>query len=399
MRTVATALVLIAGAAVILWYGSTLNNSWVLGGLIGGLAALLLSIPISLTLFSHFSRRHDEQGWQEEEEMHLAHDYDYPAVPRRTREVEADSYFINEVEGEVYDDEEYLQDREQFPRSSRRLPSPSSNESYVQQRQTGVRQGRNGIPSPSRSLAPRQQAYLPAPRQQQVQPIQLPASQNQQSHAPSRNTKSLPSAALNSMSQHRMGARRAARIEEAAKATDADMDVSQTRLTSRSKQETGSVYEQEKARRKAQRLTESPSQSLRSRKELEREDAYARQELYESFDEDEEFFFRQTPAKRRGMQKEPSTDYIDRHLPRTEPVYRSAQTGQIVRRPSTKDLEPKDDEDESEMNRLYQPLVRRAPYMHPEDDAMKRRLSQNIEPPPVRRSSRQEVLHENDEQF
>jgi len=50
MKAVATALVLIVGAAVVLWYGNTLN-SWVLGGLIGGLAALLISIPISLTLF------------------------------------------------------------------------------------------------------------------------------------------------------------------------------------------------------------------------------------------------------------------------------------------------------------------------------------------------------------
>src|SRR5436309_2581410 len=54
MKAVATALVLIAGAAVVLWYGNTLN-SWVLGGLIGGLAALLLSIPISLMVSSSFS--------------------------------------------------------------------------------------------------------------------------------------------------------------------------------------------------------------------------------------------------------------------------------------------------------------------------------------------------------
>jgi len=60
MRAAAVALVLIVGAAVVLWYGNTLN-SWVLGGLIGGLAALLLSIPISLTLFSYLSRRHEEQ--------------------------------------------------------------------------------------------------------------------------------------------------------------------------------------------------------------------------------------------------------------------------------------------------------------------------------------------------
>ncbi|WP_069804689.1 hypothetical protein [Thermogemmatispora onikobensis] len=59
MRAAAVAFVLVAAAAVVLWFGNTLN-SWVLGGLIGGLAALLLSIPISLSLFSFLSRRHDE---------------------------------------------------------------------------------------------------------------------------------------------------------------------------------------------------------------------------------------------------------------------------------------------------------------------------------------------------
>src|SRR5436190_13887429 len=78
MRAVATALVLIAGAAVVLWYGNTLN-SWVVGGLIGGLAALLLSIPISLSLFSFLSRRHDERlraeaEWAAEE----VDEYEYP---------------------------------------------------------------------------------------------------------------------------------------------------------------------------------------------------------------------------------------------------------------------------------------------------------------------------------
>src|SRR2546421_1993630 len=72
MRTAAVALVLIVGAAVVLWYGNTLN-SLVLGGLIGGLAALLLSIPISLVLFSYFSRRHEDQLREEvREEMSLS---------------------------------------------------------------------------------------------------------------------------------------------------------------------------------------------------------------------------------------------------------------------------------------------------------------------------------------
>ena len=58
MRAAAAAIVFILGAAVILVLANSLN-SWVLGGLIGGLAALLISIPISVMLFTILSRRHD----------------------------------------------------------------------------------------------------------------------------------------------------------------------------------------------------------------------------------------------------------------------------------------------------------------------------------------------------
>src|ERR1700730_15842694 len=91
MKAVAAALVLIAGAAVVLWYGNTLN-SWVLGGLIGGLAALLLSIPISLTLFSYLSRRHEEQlQAEEQEETAIVQDeaYDYIQAPAEVYETDA----------------------------------------------------------------------------------------------------------------------------------------------------------------------------------------------------------------------------------------------------------------------------------------------------------------------
>ncbi|RAQ95061.1 hypothetical protein [Thermogemmatispora tikiterensis] len=84
MRAAAVAFVLVAAAAVVLWFGNTLN-SWVLGGLIGGLAALLLSIPISLSLFSFLSRRHDEY-FRAELQAHMAletaHQSPPPAPPR-----------------------------------------------------------------------------------------------------------------------------------------------------------------------------------------------------------------------------------------------------------------------------------------------------------------------------
>src|SRR2546426_6338237 len=125
MRTAAVALVLIVGAAVVLWYGNTLN-SWVLGGLIGGLAALLLSIPISLIVFSYLSRRHDEQLRAEaQEEMALAQIYDYPQVPARlAREaytVEEEAYRLS-LEEEQWREEE----RQRRMQTARNLPVPSS---------------------------------------------------------------------------------------------------------------------------------------------------------------------------------------------------------------------------------------------------------------------------------
>src|SRR5438105_15774378 len=98
MRAAAVALVLIVGAAVVLWYGNTLN-SLVLGGLIGGLAALLVSIPISLTLFSYLSRRHDEQLKAEaQEEMAFAQLGSY-AYPQTAAEVyEAEGYMLSAEE-------------------------------------------------------------------------------------------------------------------------------------------------------------------------------------------------------------------------------------------------------------------------------------------------------------
>src|SRR5436305_8380455 len=104
MRVAAVALVVIVGAAVVLWFGNTLN-SLVLGGLIGGLAALLISIPISLTLFSYLSRRHDEQLKAEaQEEMALAQLGNY-AYPEESTEIyEAEDAIPSQEE---YDEEEY----------------------------------------------------------------------------------------------------------------------------------------------------------------------------------------------------------------------------------------------------------------------------------------------------
>ena len=112
MRAAAVALVLIIGAVVILWFGNTLN-SWVLGGLIGGLAALLISIPISVTLFLYLSRRHDEKLRAEAEEDVSFDPADTYGEERRIE--------VYETSADVLDDEE-----NDYGSSGRRnLPIPS----------------------------------------------------------------------------------------------------------------------------------------------------------------------------------------------------------------------------------------------------------------------------------
>jgi hypothetical protein len=122
MRAAALALVLICGAAVVLWYANMLN-SWVLGGLAGGLAAILLSIPISLAIFSYLSRRHDERlKAEEQEEVSLAQMAYYKRGPVEV--FEAPAYALQHEEDDRYEDA-YQEQRYQRT-SARNLPVPTS---------------------------------------------------------------------------------------------------------------------------------------------------------------------------------------------------------------------------------------------------------------------------------
>src|SRR5947209_6511114 len=104
MKVAALALVLIVASAVVLIFANTLN-SWVVGGLIGGLAALLISIPISLIIFSTFARRHDEHLYaqmllQHEEDLAYAEEDDDYDEEEYGRVYEADAYYVDEEEEE-----------------------------------------------------------------------------------------------------------------------------------------------------------------------------------------------------------------------------------------------------------------------------------------------------------
>ena len=116
MRFAPVALVLVVGAGVVLWFGNTLN-SWVLGGLIGGLAALLISIPISLTLFFHFSQQHEER-LRAQEELALA---DAEAYEEEAVEVyKSNDYRLSEQQ-RWYEEEK----PPQSPRRNGTLPASS----------------------------------------------------------------------------------------------------------------------------------------------------------------------------------------------------------------------------------------------------------------------------------
>lgn len=107
------ALVLIVGAAVVLWYGNTLN-SWVLGGLIGGFGAVLLSIPISLVLFSYFSQHypHHQQEEVPEDTHRIARAQRSPSILVQDQSDDDDEYL--EYQDSKFEYNERDDDRDEY---------------------------------------------------------------------------------------------------------------------------------------------------------------------------------------------------------------------------------------------------------------------------------------------
>ena len=369
MKAVAIALVLIAGAAVVLWYGNTLN-SWVLGGLIGGLAALLLSIPISLMLFSYLSKRHDERlQADEQEEVALARENYYPDVPariaRRPREVE--SYVVtDETPEDIWQDEELYERRQ--PRA---LPAPPL------QRQEPLPQNR-GSRNSDRMPVTQQGTYVPAQRTQQARP------KGKETTVLRPTTKKINAAgheSTSALSQHRSEALRTARLEAVQQRQDDEVEVIPTNTpkrgvsvrpnqalakqdptTIRSPRPSRQLPPQAPPQRSARRIIDSTQPQHDERRSLPFEGEHA------------------APSQRR----EPHTDYNSPHLPQTGPVRRPSQAEQSARFAQEHDQRSVGDETMGNVNR---PLVRRAPYMY-EDDPLRQELAQQLDAPTVRRSSR-----------
>jgi hypothetical protein len=360
MKAVAAALVLIAGAAVVLWYGNTLS-SWVLGGLIGGLAALLLSIPISLTLFSFFSRRHDARLRAEaEEEKALAQMYGYAEPPQRIVRPVYDEYEYEEVERYALPPARTQYEEESYPRrrATRNLPVPSKTRLPVSQRE-------------------RPDVLAPRPQARNASLLYPKNSSGRRTTSRRLNYPGFPGYEPgSSLSQHRSTALRMARQEAAQQGRDDGEDVPTSSRGSHFASRSGG----ERSRR--------PSRSLEQPEERQ---SYYRSRRTVDSSPSQNGSPRSLPAKgestasRRGSRRyDPGTEYLDEdYYQQTEGLSRSYQTDSMSRRPQPSFSEENEDPMTDDLQR---PLVRRAPYTY-EDDPLRQQFSRQVDAPRVRRSS------------
>ncbi len=385
MRAAAVALVLIVGAAVVLWYGNTLN-SWVLGGLIGGLAALLLSIPISLTLFSYLSRRHEEQLQAEAQEdiVTVQEEEAYDSMQAPPEVYESDAYLLTPPV-ERLAREQRTANRNLPAPSVPRLPAARQNQSQLAMERQQYRQRANDYASePERQQRPAsgergrgnsEQMRRPLP----PKPVRYPGFPGYQTNA--------------QRSYHQTAALRAARMEAAQQqdgdtygmpqqfkrvpAVRSNQNVAKVPRTSRQlqpSQQTPSHYS-------PKRTVEGSSLPSNGNRALPRPG---------------ESRNNQTTGNLYPRRQEPQTDKIDTGYPQnpqTDQIRRSPQTGQTTRNPQ---VEPQRRTPDFTTGNLKAPLVRRAPYMY-EDDPLRQELAQQIDTTGMRRRSSRPLDYENEE--
>jgi hypothetical protein len=368
MRAAAAAIVFILGAAVILVLANSLN-SWVVGGLIGGLAALLISIPISVMLFTILSRRHDLKLQALHEEL------------GEMGYVDLDEHGFEEVyETEAYvlsDGEYYNQDVHRRMANVRALPE--AGQSYA-----STNRGLNERTGRSAQSGKRQSEALPQERRKGNPTREL--SSEHRYAGRSRHE-------VNAMrSRFQTAALQTAR-REAQQFDDVEVipgqprtpnkNVSQGRTSRPSGTQSGSSRQapsrldlprqQQTTQYKASQrtLNTSSNQQNRSRRP-------SSGELYST---------NRTPRTDSLHMNELQSDIFRMRsaYPETENLRDNPQKGQFIRNPQ---LGQSDRRPEMTTGNLNSPLVRRAPYLY-EDDPLRQELAQQIdEEPIVRRSSR-----------
>ena len=385
MRAAAVALVLIVGAAVVLWYGNTLN-SLVLGGLIGGLAALLVSIPISLVLFSYLSRRHDEQLKAEAmEEMALAQQEAYGYAETSAEVYEGNGSMLSAEEAWSEEDNYYPAPKARQLPAVRQNQLPTSENFIVRQRSAGyplVSERPERMPKDIRGLqgnATSTTARHPVADRQ----VRYPG---------------FPGYKVNSQrGSQQTAALRAARQEAAQQ-----QQYSDTEFLPNSPSRKLPVVRTERnlVQQPARPSTPRTSRPLQPQMP----DQYRPRRTVEgssvppggrALPRTGQTSARQTTEGLHQPMPEPQTDRLGGRNPQTgsfrqQPA--APQTGQMARNPQ---LEAQRRNPDVVSGSLKNPLVRRAPYMY-EDDPLRQALAQQIEAPSVRRSSRYEEYDEED---
>ena len=356
MRAAAAAIVFILGAAVILVLANSLN-SWVLGGLIGGLAALLISIPISVMLFTVLSRRHDIKLQALHQELG---EMGYVAPDKHGYEE------VYETDAYVLSDEEYYH-QNVYRRGNDVRALPAAGQSYVTS-QTGRRQSQ-ALPQGRLKGSPRDLS-------------------TERHHG--RRTRH----EVNAMrSRFQTTALQAAR-REALQADDVEVIPNHTRIPHKhipQGQTPRSTGTQSGSSRQAQPESDEPRQQQKSQQNL------SRRSLETPTGKQNRTRRPQSSGELHTTTRTPQTDSL--HMdelhsetfrmrpanPETENLRVHPQTGQMTRNPQ---LGQSPRNPDMMTGNLKTPLVRRAPYLY-EDDPLREELAQQIdEEPIVRRSSR-----------
>lgn len=363
LKAVATALVLIAGAAVVLWYANTLN-SWVVGGLIGGLAALLLSIPISLTLFTYLSRRHDERTAAEREVYGrlFPPEYGYQEMSERvgrTLSIGEEAVYPTSRRGvwgeeyENYQDHEEHRDRQIYEEDKRFLPAPE----------------RRQLPAPRVSASEQSSAY------------KTPSKQRGALNSRQLSTRGLqPAQSTETPSRH---------------ATTRHLN--NPGFPGYQPEMTRGQVQSQALRIARQEATRGHSTSASTQKSVNDRDGrpssshgYRRAPQNISNTEGPYTFSENHPRReRRIVDANPSPNSPYRAV--LESKDNSSYQVYNYEEPETEVIDPM-----FATGSLKNPLVRRAPYMY-EDDSLRDELAQQVKPPVTRRSSRN-LMHNQDEE-
>jgi hypothetical protein len=412
MRAAAVAFVLVVGAAVVLWFGNTLN-SWVLGGLIGGLAALLLSIPISLSLFSFLSRRHDERFRAEmQTQISLGQTYEYPRLPagryerRRGEQPALLAYRSRQDDEAIYEQDDYEEEYQEAEEFTEPADLPSSYGERALSRRSASLSHSSRLSSPLSREAPASSASMSLrPRQSPLSPTPAAPRPEEPRKQPPRLTPAhLRSASLypglprtqSSLrhSQYLSEALRAARLEAArrqsSQLSEEDIEVSPMlpppppgRMARRS----AGLHPSSSLQARQRPLT--PSEELATDGLAIRSRSTAPGEAAASLDED-------APAARRPLRRDLRRSE-EEDLWEEPPGPTSARPAR--QSPGAESLPPRagslgQTHTTGEQRRLRglpsgslkNPLVRRPPYLY-EDDPLREELARQLDGPITRRSS------------